>query len=55
MYYKENLTVIPKFEVDKDEKVEFVRVELLIKSQRFLIGTLDHKTTPGVSKSFQTF
>ena len=40
VYYKENLTVIPKSDIVKDEKIESVWVELLIKSQRFLIGTI---------------
>ena len=40
VYYKENLTVIPKSDIVKDEEINSVLVELLIKSQRFLIGTL---------------
>ena len=40
VYYRENLTVIPKSDIVKDEKIESVRVELLIKSQRLHIGTL---------------
>ena len=40
VYYKENLTVIPKSDIVKDKKIESVWVELLNKSQRFLIGTI---------------
>ena len=40
VYCKKNLTVIPKSDIVKDEKIESVWVELLIKSQRFLIGTI---------------
>ena len=40
VYYKENFTIIPKSDIVKDEKMESVWVELLIKPQRFFIGTL---------------
>ena len=45
VYHKESLTIIPKFDINKDENIESVWVELL-SHKDFLQGHfIDHKKT----------
>ena len=47
IYYKSHFNVIPQNQINKSNEIESVWIELVIRSQRFIIGVLH--ATHGIS------